>query len=156
MHCTQSYHHTILVNVPLQISVAQEAGRVIVGRDNGFARIFNYRTGAFREKLDHGSGIWRLIVAVTAFEGTHGCTIATASALDGHSSIKVWSQQKQMASQPLSVTTESPPASSLKQIVVFAIICIFIKIFMRYLPSFPVEIPSSIFGLLSSLRLKDL
>ncbi|KIJ09253.1 hypothetical protein PAXINDRAFT_36779, partial [Paxillus involutus ATCC 200175] len=37
MHCMQSYHHTILVNVPLQISVAWEAGRVIVGGDNGFA-----------------------------------------------------------------------------------------------------------------------
>ncbi|KIJ04593.1 hypothetical protein PAXINDRAFT_22113 [Paxillus involutus ATCC 200175] len=61
-----------------------------------------------------------------------------------------------MASQPLSVTTKLPPASSLKQIIVFAIICIFINIFMRYLPSFPVEIPSSIFGLLSSLHLKDL
>ncbi|KIJ09594.1 hypothetical protein PAXINDRAFT_48030, partial [Paxillus involutus ATCC 200175] len=93
MHCAQSYHHTILVNVPLQISVAREAGQVIVGGDNGFARIFDYQTGAFWEKLDHGSA-GELIVVVTAFEGTHGCTIATASALDGHSSIKVWSQQK--------------------------------------------------------------
>jgi hypothetical protein len=58
MHCVQSYHHTILVNVPLQISVAQEAGRVIVGGDNGFARIFDYQTGAFQEKLDHGSGMY--------------------------------------------------------------------------------------------------
>ncbi|KIK75131.1 hypothetical protein PAXRUDRAFT_173699, partial [Paxillus rubicundulus Ve08.2h10] len=90
------------------------------------------------------------------FEGTHICTIATASALDGHSSIKVWSQQKQIASQPLSVTTESPPASSLKQIFIFAIVCIFINILMRYLPSFPFEIPSSIFGLLLSLCLKAL
>ncbi|KIK74302.1 hypothetical protein PAXRUDRAFT_20010 [Paxillus rubicundulus Ve08.2h10] len=84
MHCVQSYHHTILVNVPLQISVTREAGWVIVGGggDNGFAQIFDYQTGAFQEKLDHGSA-GELIVVVTAFEGTHGCTIATASALDG-------------------------------------------------------------------------
>ncbi|KIJ58633.1 hypothetical protein HYDPIDRAFT_48510, partial [Hydnomerulius pinastri MD-312] len=55
MHRAQSYHHTILVNVPLQISVAREAGWVIIGGDNGFARIFDYQTGVFREKLDHGS-----------------------------------------------------------------------------------------------------
>ncbi|KIK80571.1 hypothetical protein PAXRUDRAFT_158304 [Paxillus rubicundulus Ve08.2h10] len=61
-----------------------------------------------------------------------------------------------MASQPLSVTTNLLPASSLKQIVVFAIVCIFINILMRYLPSFPVEIPSSIFELILSLCLKDL
>ncbi|KAF9222177.1 hypothetical protein BS17DRAFT_681037, partial [Gyrodon lividus] len=55
MHCTQSYRHTILVNVPLQISVAWEAGWVVVGGDNGFAQIFDYKMGAFQEKLDHGS-----------------------------------------------------------------------------------------------------
>ncbi|KAF8835205.1 WD40 repeat-like protein [Paxillus ammoniavirescens] len=58
MHCVQSYHHTILVNVLLQISVAREVGRVILGGDNGFARIFDYQTGAFWEKLDHGSGMY--------------------------------------------------------------------------------------------------
>ena len=56
MHRAQSYNHTILVNVPLQISIARESGWVIVGGDNGFARVFDYQTGAFREKLDHGSG----------------------------------------------------------------------------------------------------
>ncbi|KAF9220243.1 hypothetical protein BS17DRAFT_681207, partial [Gyrodon lividus] len=53
MHCVQSYHHTILVNVPLQMSVTQEAGWVIVGGDNGFTQIFEYQMGAFQEKLDH-------------------------------------------------------------------------------------------------------
>ena len=56
MHRAQSYNHTILVNVPLQVSVARESGWVIVGGDNGSARVFDYQTGAFREKLDHGSG----------------------------------------------------------------------------------------------------
>jgi hypothetical protein len=56
MHRAQSYSHTILVNVPLQISVARESGWVIVGGDNGFARVFDYQTGVFWEKLDHGNG----------------------------------------------------------------------------------------------------
>ena len=56
-HHAQSYHHTISVNVPLQLSIAHEAGLVIVGGDNGFARIFNHQTGAFRDKLDHGNGV---------------------------------------------------------------------------------------------------
>jgi hypothetical protein len=46
-----------MVNVPVQISVAHDAGWVIVGGDDGFARIFDYQTGAFREKLDHGDGV---------------------------------------------------------------------------------------------------
>ena len=56
MHRAQSYSHTILVNVPLQISVARESGWVIVGGDNGFARVFDYQNGVFQEKLDHGNG----------------------------------------------------------------------------------------------------
>ena len=36
-HCAQSYHHAILVDVPLQLSIAHEAGLVIVGGDDGFA-----------------------------------------------------------------------------------------------------------------------
>ncbi|KAG2151554.1 WD40-repeat-containing domain protein, partial [Suillus bovinus] len=44
----QSYNHVILCNVPLQISVACEAGLVFVGGDDGFACIFNYNTGAYR------------------------------------------------------------------------------------------------------------
>jgi len=57
MHRSQTYHHTILVNIPLQISVARKLGWVRVGGDNGFARVFNYQTGAFHEKLNHGSGV---------------------------------------------------------------------------------------------------
>ena len=56
-HHAQSYHHAILVNVPLQLSIACEAGLVIVGGDDRFARIFNHQMGAFRDKLDHGSGV---------------------------------------------------------------------------------------------------
>ncbi|KAF8834816.1 hypothetical protein BDN67DRAFT_1016119 [Paxillus ammoniavirescens] len=37
LHHTQSYLYAIVVNVPVQISVACEAGWVVVGGDNGFA-----------------------------------------------------------------------------------------------------------------------
>ncbi|KAG6372572.1 WD40-repeat-containing domain protein [Boletus reticuloceps] len=95
MHRAQSYQHTILVNVPFQISVVQESGWVIVGGDNGFARVFDYQTGTFREKLNHGSA-GDLVVAVTAYNGPKGCTIITGSALEGHSSLKVWGQHNQV------------------------------------------------------------
>jgi hypothetical protein len=49
----QSYSHVILRNVPLQISVARQAGLIFIGGDDGFARIFNYSTGAFRGQLEH-------------------------------------------------------------------------------------------------------
>ena len=58
MHPAQSYHHTILINAPLQFSVARESGWVVVGGDNGFMQVFDYQTGTFQEKLDHGSGMY--------------------------------------------------------------------------------------------------
>ena len=58
MHLAQSYHHTIFINAPLQVLVAQECGWVVVGGDDGFMRVFDYQTGTFRGKLDHGSGMY--------------------------------------------------------------------------------------------------
>ncbi|KAF8833275.1 hypothetical protein BDN67DRAFT_917324 [Paxillus ammoniavirescens] len=63
MHRAQSFHHTILKNVPLQIAVAREAGWMVVGGDNGFARIFDYQTGAFRGQLDHSTGVHGAVLA---------------------------------------------------------------------------------------------
>ncbi|KAG2341222.1 WD40 repeat-like protein, partial [Suillus weaverae] len=51
----QSYSHVILRNVPLQISVAREAGLLFVGGDDGFACAFDYNTGAYRGQLTHGN-----------------------------------------------------------------------------------------------------
>jgi hypothetical protein len=51
----QSYSHVILRNVPLQISVARQAGLVFVGGDDGFARVFDYSTGIYRGQLAHGN-----------------------------------------------------------------------------------------------------
>ena len=36
------------------ISVARQAGLIFVGGDDGFARIFDYSTGAYRGQLEHG------------------------------------------------------------------------------------------------------
>ncbi|KIK76288.1 hypothetical protein PAXRUDRAFT_170391 [Paxillus rubicundulus Ve08.2h10] len=63
MHCAQSFHHTILKNVPLQITVAREAGWMVVGGDNGFARIFNYQMGAFLGQLGHSTGMHGTVLA---------------------------------------------------------------------------------------------
>jgi hypothetical protein len=63
----QSYSHVILRNVPLQISVARQAGLIFIGGDDGFARIFNYSTGAFRGQLEHANRGDQIIpVAVSA------------------------------------------------------------------------------------------
>lgn len=51
----QSYSHVILCNVPLQISVARQAGLIFVGGDDGFARVFDYNTGIYRGQLAHGN-----------------------------------------------------------------------------------------------------
>ncbi|KAG1780879.1 hypothetical protein EV702DRAFT_949891, partial [Suillus placidus] len=50
-----SYNHVILQNVPLQISVAQQAGLIFIGGNDGFAHIFHYCTGAYRGQLEHGN-----------------------------------------------------------------------------------------------------
>lgn len=186
MYLDETYHHAILVNIPVQISVAREAGRVIVGGDNGFARVFDHQTGAFHEKLDHGHrtysclarecsnclissgrshscrcGEFLSMAATTshhlcqAFEGTSGCIVATGSALDGHSSVKIWALKQQVGIQffifhqaiersQRSLQGSPPPAtqhfrqpSSTKQILLFAIICISINVIMRLTPSIP-------------------
>ncbi|KAG1861370.1 hypothetical protein C8R48DRAFT_559591, partial [Suillus tomentosus] len=89
LQCVQSYSHVMLRNVPLQISVACEAGLLFVGGDDGFACAFDYNTGAYRGQLTHGN--WGdQIIPVISHEGCAGCTIVTGSCFNGHSSMKVW------------------------------------------------------------------
>ncbi|KAF8432108.1 hypothetical protein L210DRAFT_864968, partial [Boletus edulis BED1] len=111
---------------------------VVVGYDNGFEWIFNYQLEMFQEKLDHGS-TGDLIIAVTAYDGPKGCTIVTGSALDGHSSMKVWGQRNEerssQASLPFTATLHECMGVSIKQMILFAFICIIVNLAMRYLPS---------------------
>ncbi|KAG1844686.1 WD40-repeat-containing domain protein, partial [Suillus subluteus] len=51
----QSYSCVILDNIPLQISVARQSGLIIVGGDDGFARIFDYISGVYKGQLAHGN-----------------------------------------------------------------------------------------------------
>lgn len=105
----QSYSHVILRNVPLQISVARQAGLIFVGGDDGFARIFDYSTGAYRGQLEHGNrgdqiipvvvGLQNLIhvtyhvlTRVKSHETRAGCIVVTGSCFNGHSSVKVWEE----------------------------------------------------------------
>ncbi|KAG1863244.1 WD40-repeat-containing domain protein [Suillus subalutaceus] len=47
LQCVQSYSHVILWNMPLQISIARQAGLIFIGGNDGFARIFHYSTGVY-------------------------------------------------------------------------------------------------------------
>ncbi|KAG2073506.1 hypothetical protein BDR04DRAFT_950903, partial [Suillus decipiens] len=85
----QSYSHVILCNIPLQISVAWQAGLIFVGGDDGFAHVFDYNTGIYRGQLAHGNQ-GDQIIPVTSHEGRSGCTVVTGSCFNGHSSMKVW------------------------------------------------------------------
>ncbi|KAI9455841.1 WD40-repeat-containing domain protein [Boletus coccyginus] len=133
LHRSQSYPHNVLVNVPLQISVARQTGMVLVGGDNGFARIFDYHTGAFLDKLDHGS-VGDLVVAVTTFESAQGCLMVTGSALDDHSNIKVWTEASK-TTKPSVLAEARTSDSSIKQFVWLALVCVLVNLLMTKIPS---------------------
>ncbi|KAG2145752.1 WD40-repeat-containing domain protein [Suillus cothurnatus] len=131
----QSYSHVILRNVPLQISVARQAGLVFVGGDDGFARVFDYSTGIYRGQLAHGNQ-GDQIIPVTSHEGRSGCTVVTGSCFNGHSSVKVWEEGEMTSMED----DASPPSrfagtSPTFQLVRFAIICVFVNIAMHALYS---------------------
>ncbi|KAG2740868.1 WD40 repeat-like protein [Suillus brevipes Sb2] len=131
----QSYSHVILRNVPLQISVARQAGLIFVGGDDGFARIFDYNTGIYRGQLPHGNR-GDQIIPVASHEGRAGCTVITGSCFNGHSSVKVWEEGESMTTED-DVMPPSPSAgvSPTLQLVRFAFICIIVNIAMHALHS---------------------
>ncbi|KAG0692287.1 WD40 repeat-like protein [Suillus ampliporus] len=90
----QSYSHVILHNVPLQISVARQAGLIFVGGQL-----------AHRNWSDQ-------IIPVTSHEGQAGCTIITGSCFNGHSSVKVWEEGESMSTED-DVMPPSPSAGVL-------------------------------------------
>ncbi|KAG2094394.1 uncharacterized protein F5147DRAFT_778998 [Suillus discolor] len=119
-----SYNHVILCNVPLQISIAREAGLVFVGGDDGFARVFDYNTGAYRGQLTHGNR-GDQIIPVASHEGRAGCTVVTGSCFNGHSNVKVWEEGESISMEE--DVMPAPPlagASSTLQLARFAIICV--------------------------------
>lgn len=131
----QSYSHVILRNVPLQISVARQAGLIFIGGDDGFARIFNYSTGAFRGQLEHANR-GDQIIPVASYEGRTGCVVVTGSCFDGHSSVKVWAEGE-LASTEDNETHKLPSAGSSPafQLLWFAIICVLVNMVMHALQS---------------------
>ncbi|KAG2336462.1 WD40 repeat-like protein [Suillus weaverae] len=131
----QSCSHVILRNVPLQISVARQAGLIFIRGDNGFTRIFNYSTGAFRGQLEHAN--WGdQIIPVASYEGRTGCIVVTGSCFDGHSSVKVWAEGE-LASTEDNETHKLPSAGSSPafQLLWFVIICVLVNMVMHALQS---------------------
>lgn len=49
----QSFLHVIENNYPLQVSSAAKGSLVVCGGDNGFARVFDRRTGQLIQRLEH-------------------------------------------------------------------------------------------------------
>jgi hypothetical protein len=56
MEQLQTFPHPILCNVPIQVTVAHNGQWIVLGRDDGFACVYNCRTGQFLQRLDHGCG----------------------------------------------------------------------------------------------------
>jgi hypothetical protein len=50
----QTFHHNIVHNYPLQVATLQQAAFIVVGGDNGFARVFEHRNGQLFAQLKHG------------------------------------------------------------------------------------------------------
>ena len=86
-------------------------------------------------------------------EGPRGCTIVTGSSLDGHSSIKVWTQEhkvsfsdrcliwlmvdylqsKDVSTASVAVALKPQTSITTKQLITFAIVCICINVLMSSL-----------------------
>ncbi len=49
----QSFPHAIDTNYPLQVSTVARGSLVVCGGDNGFARVFDRRTGQLIQRLEH-------------------------------------------------------------------------------------------------------
>lgn len=58
MERVRTFSHTIHRNVPLHVATAQENSWVLSGGDDGFARVFDLRTGELLEKVAHGLGTY--------------------------------------------------------------------------------------------------
>ena len=56
MERLQTFSHTILRNVPLQVTVARDGQWIVLGGDDGFARIYDRWSGQFLRRLEHGRG----------------------------------------------------------------------------------------------------
>ena len=56
MERVRTFPYTITRNVLIQVAIIREKDWVVSGGDDGFARIYDSRTGRFLQRLDQGSG----------------------------------------------------------------------------------------------------
>jgi WD40 repeat protein len=54
MECIKTFPYAIIQNYPLQVAIVKETEWIVSGGDDGFAQIYDLRTGKFLQRLDHG------------------------------------------------------------------------------------------------------
>ncbi|KZT01496.1 WD40 repeat-like protein [Laetiporus sulphureus 93-53] len=85
----RSYSYPIARNQLMQVCVL--GTQLVIGGDDGFARLYDIGTGRLVQMLEH-SGDATLVQTVSTHEGAQDCVIVTASTGDGPSEIRVWSR----------------------------------------------------------------
>jgi hypothetical protein len=55
MEHQQHFRHGIILNVPLLVATAREGDWIVCGGDDGFARVFDAKSGQLLHRLKHGS-----------------------------------------------------------------------------------------------------
>jgi len=61
MQLVRRFSYTILQNYPVQVATLHDMDLLVVGGDDGFARIYNLRTGLYLQKLVHSTSKYFLI-----------------------------------------------------------------------------------------------
>ncbi|EDR13939.1 uncharacterized protein LACBIDRAFT_305165 [Laccaria bicolor S238N-H82] len=88
----RSFTHPIHLNVPLLVSSALQGSLIVVGGDNGSARVYDSCVGLLTV-LPHGQ-VGTLVQIVTTYSSSDGCLIITGSSDSNGAAIKVWEPAK--------------------------------------------------------------
>lgn len=89
----QSFPHAIETNHPLQVSTVNQGALIVCGGDNGFARVYDRRTGQLVQRLQHdkrettlalnNSKLMIFILAQKKVATIAVCPVQIAASLDG-------------------------------------------------------------------------
>lgn len=137
MQLIKTYPHGNANTTILKVSFVDRSWLVSGGQD-GYARLYDVKSGQLIQKLEHGSG--DLVQTVTSHTQLETTTIITATAV-----IKVWSRnrnsqdkQSQQPPMPGSLANGHPPPSgvSLSQLLTLLLLTTMLNFFMTHSDSF--------------------